>query len=179
MFDLYKFLDWLYEVNKDTPHQSRYHHESFYQHTIAVAYNATLMHPSRRLFIAAVLHDIGKPETVMIRDGKGATFYNHETHLDLIKEFLSEDDEDYEGVCNLIRYHMLPYTMKGPDPWKTNAEQTFTELIRTYGTDFIMELLILHNCDMKGSFANKADVPDNNTLLMMLNAIRYPIISST
>ena len=174
MFNLTQFLDWLYEADKDTPHTSRYHKESFYEHTIAVAYEATLTKPSRRLYLAALLHDIGKPETLVIRDGKGSTFYNHETHLDLIKTFLTEDDEDYEDVCNLIKYHMLPYTMKGPDPWRTEAEQKFIGLMRQHDSAFFRDLFTLHICDMKGSFSDETKVPDKDTLVKMINTIRVP-----
>lgn len=174
MFTLFQFLDWLYEVDKDTPHTSRYHKESFYMHTIAVAYEATLTKPSRRLYIAALLHDIGKPETLVIRDGKGSTFYNHATHLDLISTFLDEDAEDYEDVCNLIKYHMLPYTMKGPDPWRSTAEQRFLEITRNHDASFIRDLMTLHMCDMKGTFSDESKVPNKDTLVKMINTIRFP-----
>ena len=174
MFNLYKFLDWLYEANKTTPHTSHHHKESFYAHTIAVAYNAVCTLPSRRLYIAALLHDIGKPETLAIHEEKGSTFYNHESHINMVKEFLSEDDEDYYDVCNLIQYHMIPYTMKGPDPWKSVAEQTFMNNIRTHDTSFMRDLLTLHMCDMKGSYSDETKVPIEDDLLKMIQKIRYP-----
>ena len=173
MFSLYRFLDWLYEVDKDTPHTSRYHKESLYEHTIAVAYEAALTNPSRRLFLAALLHDIGKPETLVVREGKGSTFYNHETHLDMIKYFLTEDDVDYVDVCDLITFHMIPYTMKGPDPWRMKAVHTFNALTKAKGAAFMQDLMVLHECDMKGTFSDETKVPDKDTLVKMIKKIQF------
>lgn len=175
MFELKKFLDWLHEASEATPHQSRYHQESLYAHTISVAYNAVLSYyPSRRLYLAALLHDIGKPETVVVRDEKGATFYGHENHLNMVKKFLTKDDEDYNDVCDLIRYHMLPYTMKGPEPWRSKAERTFIELSRTRDTAFMRDLLTLYMCDIKGTFSDPSKVPDETTLASMKRKLIAP-----
>ena len=177
MFDLKKFLEWLDKTSKGMPHTSRYHQESFSEHTIAVAYNVVLTYPTRRLYLAALLHDIGKPETLAIRNIQGSTFYDHETHLDLVKEFLSEDDEDYDDVCDLIRCHMLPYKMKGPDPWKTIADEKFLGLIRSHDISFVRDLLTLHLCDIKGSFSNAEKVPDNATFEKMLRNVICPSLN--
>lgn len=150
------FMSWLEAMDETTPHTSKFHKESFYEHTLTVAYNAAINNTNRQLFIAALLHDIGKPETVVVREGKGATFYDHETHIDCVKLFLSEDDEDYEAVCDLIKYHMIPYKLNGPEPWRSFAEKTLLEIVHTHSSSFVSNLFALNDYDIKGTFSKKA-----------------------
>lgn len=169
MFYFNRFMVHLDIVNGDTPHTSKYHKESLYEHVVAVAYHAAINCADRALFIAALLHDIGKPETVSVKPGKGATFYDHETHLDMVKEFLTEDDPDYNTVCDLIKYHMLPYKLSGPEPWKSFAEKTLLEVVHTHTASFMSKLFALHDYDVKGSFSKEA--PFENVVSMMRRTI--------
>lgn len=61
------------------------------------------------LMWAALLHDVGKPDTTRVRKGK-ITSYGHETlGAELARRFLQRfsADQDLIGrVCALIRYHM-------------------------------------------------------------------------
>jgi putative nucleotidyltransferase with HDIG domain len=70
---------------------------------------------------AALLHDIGKPETTRIRKGKITAYDHDKAGAELSKEFLRQfsDDADFiQKVSSLIRYHMqmlfvlnnLPYS---------------------------------------------------------------------
>lgn len=165
MFKFDEFMDWVEEMDVTTPHTSRYHKENFYEHVVAVAANAAINHAGRPLFIAAVLHDIGKPETARVREGKGATFYDHETHIDLVKNFLTEDDKDYNEVCELIKYHMLPYKLNGPQPWRSYAEETLVELVHSHSSSFMSNMFALNDYDVKGTYPDKA--PPSRTTIEM------------
>lgn len=71
----------------------------------------------RAFMWAAFLHDIGKPSTTRVRNGK-ITSYNHDIEGEkLAREFLSyfvDDNEWIETVCAFIRYHMQKlYQTKG------------------------------------------------------------------
>ena len=156
MFYYTKFMKWLENVNEETPHTSKYHKESFYEHVLLTANSAALQFSNRAVFIAALLHDIGKPETMVVRPEKGATFYNHETHLDLLKEFLTEDDMHYKLVHDLIELHMLPYQFNGPEPWRSYAEKHMIELMHTKDAMFMSYLFTLHAYDNSATFSNCA-----------------------
>ena len=152
MFNFEKFMDWLQEADKITPHESKYHKETFYQHTISVASKAS-KYGDRALFIAALLHDVGKPATVKYREGKGYTFYNHEAAGgDIINQFLTEDDEDYQTIMDLVRWHMLPYQLKGPEPYKSYAEKQLLSLVQTHDSMFIARLFTLHEFDDESAY---------------------------
>ena len=156
MFYYNKFMSWLEEISETTEHVSNYHKETFYEHVLLAANSAALHFSSRPLFIAALLHDIGKPETMVVRPDKGATFYGHETHLDLLKEFLTEDDMHYKLVHDLIELHMLPYQFNGPEPWRSYAEKQMIELMHAKDALFISDLFLLHDYDMRATFSNCA-----------------------
>lgn len=169
MFNYTKFMKWLEEADKETPHESKYHKESFYEHTILVASAAACRNESRPLFIAALLHDIGKPETLMVHPEKGATFYNHETHLDLIDEFLTKDDMHYKLVCDLIKLHMLPYQFNGPEPWRSYAEKQMLEVLHNHDALFISNLFMLHDFDMLGTHAGKPNASSIDNARRIIN----------
>jgi hypothetical protein len=155
-------MEWLEEADKVTPHVSNYHKESFYEHTVLAATSAACHNASRPVFIASLLHDIGKPETCVERPEKGATFYNHETHLDLINEFLTEDDIHYNVVCELIKLHMLPYQFNGPEPWRSYAEKQMLEVLHNHDALFISFLYELHRYDMVATYTEYA--PDTDSV---------------
>ncbi len=79
-------------------------------------FQAYLAHPKRKTWLtwAALFHDIGKPETHMIRDDGGRiTFYNHD-HVGSrkfreIADRLRWSREDTKEVCRLISMHMWPF----------------------------------------------------------------------
>lgn len=163
MFNYSKFMKWLEETNEITPHESKYHKESFYEHVLLTACSAACHNASRPVFIAALLHDIGKPETLVMRPEKGATFYNHETHLDLIKEFLTEDDMHYYLVCELIKLHMLPYQLNGPEPWRSHAEKQMLEVLHNCDALFMSYLFELHTYDMRSTYSEY--IPDEESII--------------
>lgn len=169
MFNFEKFMEWLEEADKVTPHESRYHKETFYQHVVSVGSMAS-KYGDRALFIASLLHDVGKPATVKYREGKGYTFYNHETAGgDIINQFLTEDDEDYQTIVDLVRWHMLPYQLKGPEPFKSYAEKQLLSLVQTHDSAFISRLFALHQFDDDSAYGGN--------IATLVPARRYSIYS--
>jgi putative nucleotidyltransferase with HDIG domain len=65
--------------------------------------------------IAGLFHDIGKPDTLSMRDGK-ATFYGHDAvgsrMLGDIMARLGFDHVDIETVEKLVQYHMRAFAFK-------------------------------------------------------------------
>jgi poly(A) polymerase/tRNA nucleotidyltransferase (CCA-adding enzyme) len=100
--------------------------------------------------LAALLHDIGKPRTRVVRDGR-VTFYNHQAvsrrmarHI-LNRLRFSKKERDY--VLHLIYYHMFGYT-----PSWTDA--AVRRLIRKVGRENIADLFDLRIADWFGNGTN-------------------------
>lgn len=95
--------------------QSPIHHPegSAWNHTMLVVdYAARLRSQSkspREFMWAALLHDIGKPDTTRVRKGR-ITSYDHDVvGAKIAEEFLlsfTKDTDFIKRVTNLIRYHM-------------------------------------------------------------------------
>lgn len=95
--------------------QSPVHHPegNVWNHTMLVVDEAakrkSYSSDARVFMWAALLHDIGKPQTTKIRDGR-ITAYEHDRHgADLARGFLGELTEDaafIDRVAQLVRYHM-------------------------------------------------------------------------
>ena len=96
--------------------------------------------------LAALFHDIAKPQTKKIIDGN-ITFYNHEkVGAQITKDILTRlkfPNAVIDDVCHLIREHMFNYT---PD-WTVQAVRRF--IIRV-GQEHINDLFDLRLADMYG-----------------------------
>ena len=98
-----------------TTKQSPVHHPegNVWNHTMLVVDEAAKRRGESKcpeaLMWAALLHDIGKPDTTQVRKGK-ITSYDHEkVGVELARQFLSGFEADKaltDRVCMLIRYHM-------------------------------------------------------------------------
>jgi putative nucleotidyltransferase with HDIG domain len=105
-----------------TEQSIKYHPEgSVWNHTMLVVDEAAKVRDQskqlRSFMWAALLHDIGKPDTTVNRKGK-ITSYDHDTvGARLTKDFLqcyTEDDNFIQEVSALVRYHMhMLYILKG------------------------------------------------------------------
>ena len=102
--------------------QSKIHHPegNVWNHTMLVLDEAATVreHSSdpKAFMWAALLHDIGKPDTTRIK-GEKITSYNHDrVGADLSKEFLEAvtSEQDFIAkVCLLVKYHMhMLYILK-------------------------------------------------------------------
>lgn len=64
----------------------------------------------RAIMWAALLHDLGKPETTRFRKGRITSYDHDRVGAELADKFLSEfmEDRDFiRYVCSLIRWHMM------------------------------------------------------------------------
>ena len=168
MFEIRKFINWLFEVNDSTPHVSCERKETLYEHAIATAYAAAQDRASRRLFIAALMHDIGKPQTLISVNGE-SIFYFHEMYAYKIDEFIDKSDADYNDVYELITYHMLPHRMKDPAEISTAALSVFADIVRSHDKSFVHDLLALYRYDTKGTYHTTP--PEKEIISSMLDVI--------
>lgn len=114
-----------------------YHIYDVLEHILVVLDNVG---DSYLLKIAALFHDIGKPNCLTIDDEGTGHFYGHWDEsviiFDKYKELFNLNDEEYKYVRDLIQYHDLR-------PLKDNMAK-FEEL---FG-DKVNELLILKKADI-------------------------------
>lgn len=106
---------------KKTEQSAKYHPEgNVWNHTMLVVDEAAQVREeckdTQTFMWAALLHDIGKPETTRNRKGK-ITSYDHDTAGAVrAEEFLravQEKDEFITKVCALVKYHMhMLYVLK-------------------------------------------------------------------
>ena len=106
---------------KDTEQSKTHHPEgNVWNHTMLVLDEAAAVRENssdpKAFMWAALLHDIGKPDTTRIKKGK-ITAYNHDkVGTDLSKEFLEAvtSEQDFiVKVCLLVKYHMhMLYILK-------------------------------------------------------------------
>lgn len=135
-------------ISHDNPHHSL----SIGNHMIAACDYAKDKTDNIKVITAALLHDIGKPDTKAFVDSHGkecetAHFYQHHcvgSYLALfylIKMHPNWKDEDVLYVSLLINLHMRPFlAYKHSD--KAEAKDR-----RLFGDKIIDEVLILHECD--------------------------------
>lgn len=135
---------------KGVDQSPKYHPEgNVWNHTMLVVDEAAKIRKQcnnpKAVMWAALLHDIGKPDTTKVRKGR-ITSYNHdEVGAELTKKFLeyfSQDEKFIEEVSAIVKYHMhMLYIQKGlpfGNPTKMKRE-----------TD-IHDLALLCRCDRLG-----------------------------
>lgn len=104
--------------------------------------------PSRDLWVrlATLLHDVGKPDTMVIRDGK-PTFYNHEVAgARIVKDIadrLRLPREKRDFLWKMVRWHMFAY-----NPEMTNS--AIRRFMRRVGKKDIPKMIELRVGDRKG-----------------------------
>ncbi len=112
---------------------------------------------SYKLRLAALLHDIGKPEAYFINEGDEIRFHNHEViGAELAESILKRlrfSNEEIKYVTHLIRHHMFNYT----EDWGDAAVRRFVFRV---GTDFIEDILALRRADQIGT-CNKYFISQN------------------
>lgn len=133
--------------------QNKHHIYSVFKHCLLSLKYAAKYNFNLNVRLAALLHDIAKPETKK-GEGPDATFYNHDVlGAKIATQILSRlrfPKKTIEKVATLIRYHMFYY-----DP-KVVRESAVRRLIRKVGKENIKELIQLRICDRKGSGVPKA-----------------------
>ena len=116
-------------VNQDRT----YHKYDVFTHCIKSCDNAP---PSLVLRLAALLHDIGKPDTKGWNESKGKiTFYNHEVVGELKARkalgHLKFSNKEIEDVCFLVAMHMYDFRAR----WTDKAVRRFVKRVGITSSD--------------------------------------------
>ena len=125
--------------------QNRFHAYDVYYHSVYTCDAA----PAGKLVVrwAALLHDVGKPDTRVERDGEG-TFYNHQfvggELADGVLQRLRVPLERHAQVVHLVREHMFDYR----PGWSDAALRRW---LRRVGPDAVADLFDLRIADMLGN----------------------------
>jgi len=154
------------EELKKIEDQGKHHQEgSVYEHTLKVLENAK---PGLENQMAALLHDIGKPEKISILDGE-IHFYEHENAgADIARAIL--DRLKFEGpirekIVRMVRYHMRPHSLVD----KNVGDTALRKYLRELGDELADSVLDLAKADELGSVPNKNLIPD---LMTRIETIR-------
>jgi len=128
--------------------QNEFHAYDVYLHSLYSCDAAPQSKPLVRW--GALLHDIGKPRTRVVREGR-VTFYNHQAvsrrMARRIMDRLRFSRKDREYLLHLIYHHMFGYTPN----WTDAAVRRF---IRKVGRDNIADLFDLRIADWFGNGTN-------------------------
>ena len=124
-------------------------HKDVLTHTLAVVENvkqdASEDFDFRLTRLAALFHDIGKPKTRSIKDGKGVTFHHHEVvGARMSRERLKAlryPSHDVEAVTELVALHLRFHTYQMG--WTDSAVRRY---VRDAGS-LLKELNVLTRCD--------------------------------
>jgi len=125
--------------------QNRFHAYDVYEHSLRTCDAAPAGKP--RVRWAALLHDIGKPPTKVIRNGD-ATFYDHDKvgaeMTDRLLDRLRFATDERRSIVHLVREHMF-----GSDPdWSDAALRRW---LRRVGPDAVADLFDLRIADTLGN----------------------------
>lgn len=127
-----------------------------------------------RVKLAALLHDIGKPKSKKIINGK-ATFYNHEyigaKMADKILKRLKFKNEDREKIVDLIRNHMFYYNVNEV------TAASVRRLVKKVGKENLKDLIDLRVADRLGSGVPKAKPYKLRHLEYMMEKVQNDPIS--
>jgi tRNA nucleotidyltransferase (CCA-adding enzyme) len=125
--------------------QNRYHEYDVFEHSLHTCDAAPATKPVVRW--AALLHDIGKPDTREERGGEG-TFYNHQfvgaELAAVLLERLRFPTAFREAVVHLVREHMFDYRAE----WSDAAVRRWLAHV---GTDHVADLFDLRIADRIGN----------------------------
>lgn len=131
--------------------QNRHHIYTVFDHSLY-----SLEHcPSKewQVRLAALLHDIGKPQTAKVVNGQ-LTFYNHEyLGAKITRKIMTRlkfPTADIERVVNLVRHHMFYYNVGEV------TAASVRRLIAKVGRDNLKDLIALRVSDRLGSGTPKA-----------------------
>jgi poly(A) polymerase len=135
-------------------HDPIHRHKDVLSHTIAVVENVRPLDEQpegrpefdfRRVRLAALFHDIGKPRTRGYAEGKGTTFHHHDAvGARMTRKRMTElrySNDDIAAVTELVALHLRFHTYRLG--WSDSAVRRY---VRDAG-DLLSELNVLTRCD--------------------------------
>ncbi|HOB90032.1 MAG TPA: HD domain-containing protein, partial [Candidatus Colwellbacteria bacterium] len=154
--------------------QNKHHIYSIWEHSIKALDYAAKKNYSLEVRLAALLHDIGKPDTKR-GDGPDSTFYNHEMVgakiAKKIMERLKFPKKTSDKVVHLVRHHLFYYNVDEVTPAGVRR------FIARVGEEHIDDLLKLREADRIGSGVPKAVPYKTRHLLFMIDKVKRDPIS--
>lgn len=130
---------------------NKYHKHDVYTHILSTVDNCNTK--KFEIKLAALLHDIGKPEAYTEVNGEGH-FYGHpkvseKIAKELLKKRLRLTTEQYELVIKLVKYH---------DIILFNKRTSVKRALNKYGESFLYDWLILKEADMADHIYDKKHI---------------------
>lgn len=134
--------------------QNKHHIYDCYEHSILSLKYAAQKDYNQYVRLAALLHDIGKPQTKQ-GEGLDATFYNHEiVGAKITAQILNRlrfSKKDTNRIVRLVRYHLFYYNVGEV------GDSSIRRLVHKVGPENLEELLQVRYCDRIGSGCPKAE----------------------
>ncbi|MDR3301179.1 MAG: HD domain-containing protein [Spirochaetaceae bacterium] len=139
--------------------QKGYHHFDVHTHSVLACDYAAKQQASKEVRLAALLHDIGKPQAAKLDERGIWTFYNHEKiSARLVRDMLFRlrfPNGVIDKTVHLVAEHMFHYE----DEWRSAAVRRF---IARVGEENLEDLFALRSAD---TFGMAGIEPDPRSLL--------------
>ncbi|HMB17474.1 MAG TPA: HD domain-containing protein [Candidatus Paceibacterota bacterium] len=155
--------------------QAHHHIYTVWEHNVRSLKYAAENNYSLEIRLAALLHDVGKPES---KEGKGeeATFYNHEVIgakiTEKILKRLKFPKEVIKDVVHLVRYHLFYYNVGEV------TESGVRRFLSRVGLEYVDDLMKLRKADRIGSGVPKAFPYRFRHLLFMIDKVKRDPVST-
>lgn len=146
LMDTYLMENIIPELNKCVAfnQHNKHHDQDVFKHTLSVVENIS---PKLELRLAALLHDIGKPECFTIDSkGEGHFIGHNQISADKARGILNRlkfDNKTIDKVCLLVYEHMSKHELLN--------NKTKKKFINRVGTDNLDDLFELQIADIKAS----------------------------
>jgi putative nucleotidyltransferase with HDIG domain len=145
--------------------QNRWHAHDVYVHSLLACDAAPA--GKRDVRWAALLHDLGKPET-RAGEGEDATFYGHAEAgarlADGLLRRLRAPGDERDAIVHLVREHMFDYRPE----WSDGAVRRW---LRRVGERAVEDLFELRRADAAGSGIPTAPPPDLDAFAARIRAV--------
>jgi len=129
-------------------------HKDGFIHSLKVLYNISKITDNKKLRIAALMHDIGKPCTKYFKKGQGWTFHAHDEKgsemFKAIAKRLKWSNELTDYVAKIIKLHHRPISLAQEEVTDSGVRRLLFE-----GGDAVEDLMLLCRADITTANKNK------------------------